>query len=312
METSHFSSPTRVLATVSATDHSAKQFCATGGEKSSFNKILAILHIYVLVLNILVRVCSAMTLSSFMPPAVRFCDCSVVTGSISLFLLLFNICYQPYTFLNLSVFQLLIIKEKTRLVNIKTVGVTLASITIVTMVVPLIFIIIATKDGGALLCDITIGCAGFDAARSVAIIGSFQATVWVPSFSIVVPVTIWSCSVYKKNYAGAGDADLNWRIIAMPLIMPAIITLIGIVTFTSHQVVDFVAPQTLSSNPFSHNWVASAKVMVVLLTEISSGLSYPYLILYLHPKLWKSWKMIVKSTVCFWKKNQVTPAQSNT
>ena len=39
-------------------------------KKSSFNTVQSALHIYVLVLNILVRVCSAMIFSSFIPPAI--------------------------------------------------------------------------------------------------------------------------------------------------------------------------------------------------------------------------------------------------
>ena len=279
-------------------------------KKSSFNKILAILHIYVLVLNILVRVCSAVTLSSFIPPAIRFCDCSVVTSSISLYLHLFNICYQPYMFVNLAVFQLLIIKGKKRLVRRKTVGVTLTMIAAVTIVVPLIFMSVATKDGGALLCDSTIGCAGFDDTRFSVIFGSFFATVWVPSLSILVAVTVWSCAIFKKNYAGS-DGDLNRRIVAMPLILPVIVTLISIATFASYRVVDFIALQSLSSKPFSRNWVATFKFIVVLLNEVSSGLSYPCLILFLNPKLWKSWKMIFMLKNCSCKKNQVTPEQSS-
>ena len=78
-------------------------------KKSSFinNKALSAVHVYVLVLNILVRVCSAMTFSSFIPPAIRFCDCSIITGSISLYINFFSVFYQPYMFVSLAVFQLL-------------------------------------------------------------------------------------------------------------------------------------------------------------------------------------------------------------
>ena len=62
-------------------------------KKSSFNTVQSALHIYVLVLNILVRVCSAMIFSSFIPPAIRFCDCSIVTDSISFYFNFFCVCY---------------------------------------------------------------------------------------------------------------------------------------------------------------------------------------------------------------------------
>ena len=279
--------------------------------KSSFNKVLAIVHAYVLVLNILVRACSAVTFSSFIPPAIQFCDCSIVTSSISVYLNFFSVCYQPYMFVSLAVFQLLIIKGKKRFVNFKTVGVTIFIVTVVTLVVPLVFIGVAIKDGDTVLCDSSIGCAGVDSAYLVGIFASFYSIVWVPSFSLLLAVTIWSCIIFKKSYAG-DDTELNRRILAMPLMMPLIITLTSIATFILFQLLNIVSLQISSSNPFSRNWIASIRFVIVLLNEILSGISYPCLILFLNPKLWKSWKKIFKFSVCFWKMNQVSPDQSNT
>ena len=59
--------------------------------KSSINRKLGLIHIYVLVMNIFVRVCTALAFSSLMPPVIRFCECSTMTNFISLYLLLFNI-----------------------------------------------------------------------------------------------------------------------------------------------------------------------------------------------------------------------------
>ena len=130
---------------------------------SSFNKRLGMVHVYVLVVNVLVRVCTTLTLSNFIPPAIRFRDCSIMTSSISIHLHLFNICYQPYMLVSLAVFQLLIIKGKKKFINYKTIGVTLFTITVVTIVLPIIFIGVATKDNwGGVLCHSTIGCAGLD------------------------------------------------------------------------------------------------------------------------------------------------------
>ena len=274
---------------------------------SSLNKKLGMVHVYVLVVNIFVRFSMTLSLSSFLPPAIRFCDCSITISSISFYLHLFNICYQLYTLVSLAVFQLLIIKGKKKFVNYKAVGVTLFTITIVTVVVPIIFIGIATEgDGGSALCYSTVGCAGIDAARLLAVFTSFHITVWVPSFSILVTVTVWSCTIFKKNYAGR-DNGLNRRIVAMPLVMPVIVSLISIVTVALYRIVDIITLQTLSSNAFSRNWNVSFGATVVILNEIASGLSYPCLILFLNPKLWVSWKKLT----LFWKKNQVTPEQSN-
>ena len=88
--------------------------------------------------------------------------------------------------------------------------------------------------------------------------------------------------------------------------MLLIVSLISFATFASFRFVDFITLRTLTSNSFSRNWNASFKFTVISLNEITSGLSYPCLILFLNPKLWESWKKILKLTL-FWKKNQVAP-----
>ena len=153
--------------------------------------------------------------------------------------------------------------------------------------------------GCAVLCDSTEGCIGVDTSRLVAIFASFQIIAWIPPLTTLVAVTIWSCVLFKKDYAGR-DAGLNRRIIAMPLVMPVIVTMTSIVIFVSYRVVDLIFLPTVSSNSFRRNWITSIRFTVVLLNEISSGLPYPILILFLNPKLWKSWKTILK---CYCKQN---------
>ena len=275
--------------------------------RSSHNKKFTLIHGYVLVVNILARVFMAFTLSNFIPPAIRFCECSTATSAISLYLQLFTTGYQPYMLAGLAVFQLLIIKGKKKFVNYKVVGITLFMTTVLTIVLPIIFIGVATNgSGGTVICDSTIGCAGIDAARLLSIFVAFHASVWIPSVSILLTATIWSCAIFKKNYTG-DDNGLNRRIVAMPLLMPVIVSLISIATFASYRVADIITIQTLLSNSFSRNWNASFKFIVVLMNEAASGLSYPGLVLFLNPKLWESWK----KTALLWKKNRVTPEQSN-
>ena len=75
---------------------------------------------------------------------------------------------------SLAVFQLLIIKGKKIFVNYKTVGVTLLIITVLTIVLPIIFIsVAANSSGGAALCHSTIGYAGVDTAQLLLIAATF-------------------------------------------------------------------------------------------------------------------------------------------
>ena len=95
----------------------------------------------------------------------------------------------------------------------------------------------------------------------------------------------------------------------MPLIMPLIVSLTSIAMTISFYILNSISLKISSSNySFTRNWIASIRFVIVLLGEIVSGTSYPILILFLSPKLWKSWKMIFKFSVRFWKQNQVSPA----
>ena len=228
METSCLSSLVRLLDTLTIPLNISVILAAV---KSSFNRKLGLIHNYVLVVNILVRACTTLALSSQIPLAIRFCDCSITANFIFVYLLLFNMCYQPYMLASLAVFQLMIIKGKKKFVNYKTVGVTLLIITALIIVVPTIFISLAVnRTGRATLCDNTIGCAGVDIAQWLPFIASFLSIVWVPSVSILLTATVWSCTIFKKYYVGH-DSGLTRRIVAMPLVMPVIVSLISIVAF---------------------------------------------------------------------------------
>ena len=169
--------------------------------KSSFNRKLGSIHSYVLVVSVFARVSTTLAVSIQIPSTIKFCDCSIVS-SVSFYLQLFSICYQPYILASLAVFQLLIIKGKKKFVKYKTIGVTLFIVTALAIALPLIFVGEAANSNGAVLCDSTIQCNGLDTARLLSIIASFHVAVWVPSVSVLVTATIWSCAIFKKNYAG--------------------------------------------------------------------------------------------------------------
>ena len=107
--------------------------------------------------------------------------------------------------------QLLIIKGKNRFVNFKTVGIVLTTITIGTIVIPLIFIGVAIRDGRAVLCDSTIGCIGVDTSLLLVIFASCFVVAWVLSLSTLVAVTIWSCALFKKEYAGSDTCRIKQK-----------------------------------------------------------------------------------------------------
>ena len=276
-------------------------------KNNSLNKSLAIIHIYILTINVFIRICYATTITAYTPSMIRFCVCSTATSPVLFYLQIYSVCYQPFALVNLAVFQLLIIKGKKTLVNCKTVGASLIIITIVSIFIPLAFAVIRYNDGqNTFVC--TGVCPGPTASNvELLLFVSYAAIVWIPSLLIVVMVTIWSCAIFKHNYAGR-DSELNRRIISVPLIMPAIITLATVIPFALFRVADQIP--TLSADAFIYNWAVSVNVVILLVNEILNGLSYPCLILFLAPKLFKSWKMLFKTKRCCfapWIHNQVIP-----
>lgn len=271
-------------------------------KRSSINKAIAMVHTYVLALNTIIKVCSAMTITIYIPSMIRFCFCSLVASSFSFFMHIFTISYQPFIFVSLAVLQLLIIKGEKRLVNRKSVGITLTVGTVVATLIPLLFTVVRTIDGDTFLCSGV--CPRRIVAHVLILFAVYANVVWIPSVFIVIIVTVWSCLIFKRQYAGK-DAELNRRIIALPLVMPITITLTTVFTFGLFRLIDRIP--IFETKPFAQNWMVSIKVIILLLNEISTGLSYPCLILFLYPKLWNSWKTLFKSNIPWWKKNQVIP-----
>lgn len=278
-------------------------------KNSPLNKALAMIHTYMLITNVCIRVCSAVAIATYAPSVIRSCICSTAAGSVSFYLHIYNVCYQPFALVSLAVFQLLIIKGKKVLVNYKNVGVSLVVMTALAILTALLFTIVRLRDRDIFLC---VGvCPGVTASHLLILFVSYVAMMWIPSLLIVMMVTVWSCAIFKHNYAGR-DSGLNRRIISVPLIIPAIITLTTISTFGLLRVADQIP--TLSTDPFIRNWTVSIKFIVVLVNEISSGLSYPCLILFLNPKLHESWRLLFKTKMCClapWIHNQVHPSQLN-
>ena len=122
--------------------------------------------------------------------------CSTAASSVSFYLHVCNVCYQPFAFVSLAVFQLLIIKGKKILVNCNTVGVSLVVITVLAIFIPLLFTIVRLIDGGTFLC--TGASPGITVSHLLLLFAAYVAVVWMPSLLIAVMVTIWSSSAIMQ------------------------------------------------------------------------------------------------------------------
>ena len=143
--------------------------------------------------------------------------------------------FQPLNYACLGIFQLLIIKGlKKGLVTYKTVGASVIVCVVTTTAIlteGITFLNIARQT--YICTDIC--------PRQIVMIQRFSGilithisyilTSWLPSLIVVVVCTTWSCIIFKKTYIGH-DEGLNRRIISQPIIMPLVLVIPSIISFT--------------------------------------------------------------------------------
>ena len=191
----------------------------------SLHKPLNLIHLSLLSLNCLIIIPHAITTCIYIPPMIRFCNCSKSVGYVYFVIELLYAAFQPLNYACLGVFQLLIIKRKKRLVTYVSVT---ASISVC-----FITSLLLVSEGLTLvnLAGQTYACQGLcPQAISQQFSGlaftftSYALVSLLPSFIVVLICTTWSCVVFKKAYILGDSEELNRRIISLPIVLP--ITLI--------------------------------------------------------------------------------------
>ena len=275
----------------------------------SLHEPLNLIHLSLLSLNFSIIIPHATATCIYVPPVIRFCNCSLSVSYAYLIIELLYVAFQPLNYACLGVFQLLIIKQMKRLVSYVSVT---ASISVCFTAS-----ILLVSEGLALvnLAGQTYACQGlcpqtisqrFSGLAFTFI--SYALVSMLPSTIIVMVCTTWSCVIFKKAYIGDNN-ELTRRIVSLPIILPIALVLPYILSNT----LIFFIERFLSAVPFSIYWSLFNRLLIFQCYEFISGIAYPFILVLLNPKIGRHWKELVFRKRC-WKQrnNRVDPNVTST
>lgn len=269
---------------------------------------LNLIHQSLLLLNCLIIVPDVIMTCIYLPPVIRFCECSQVTGSLYFVIELLYIVFQPLNYACLGIFQLLIIKGRRRMVSYKSVGFSVLVCIGVTAILVVEGITLVNLAGQVYICN---GVCPQHISSEFSGLGitfySYTAISWLPSSLVVIVCTSWSCKIFKNNYIG-DDNDLNRRIISLPIVLPITLVVPSILSFSILSLFERVLRSFEDSD--STYWIIFSRFMAFQVHEIISGIAYPCILLYLNPRLRLHWNKLMLGRCG--KSNQVEPDRSDT
>ena len=275
-------------------------------------KPLNVLHMFLLLQNCFFKPLIAIVACIYIPPAVRFCTCSLTSGYIFFFTQFFFTFYQPLNFAALGVFQLLLIKRKNNMVTYKTVIgsiILLCGLSFLSLSICTAFLV---RTGDPFYCSLAncpVSDTFFSEARFSGLFLFILLLVSVsagPSFFVVVVSTTWSCIHFKVEYIrGNDDNYLNRRIVSLPLVLPSLVVLLTFLTLCVYLIVSQYLFRTgITEAP---NWAIVTHSITTLSRELLGGVVYPLLLVTLHPPIRQSWKKVM---LCKYSKNNAVHATS--
>ena len=161
---------------------------------------LNLIHQCLLLLNSLILIPDVINAFILVPPILRSCDCNQSASFVSFLIELLYIEFQPLNYACLGVFQLLIIKGKSRLVTYKSVGGAVLfciGITILLLVEGLVVINFADQT---YICNGICPETRLRRFAGITIVqGTYALISWLPGFIVVSITTTLSCMIFKKH-----------------------------------------------------------------------------------------------------------------
>ena len=277
-------------------------------KETSLRIPLNLIHQTFLLLNCLIIIPDVITTCVYLPPVIRFCECSQITGSLYFVVELLYIVFQPLIYACLGIFQLLIIKGKRRIVSYKSVGFSVLVCIGITALLVLEGITLVNLSGQVYVCN---GVCPQHISSKFSGLGitfySYMVISWFSSGLVVIVCTTWSCITFKKSYIG-DDNDLNRRIISLPIVLPITVLVPG--ALSSSIITLFERTLRSLEDSDATYWIIFIRFMAFHLYEIISGIGYPCVLLYLNPRIRLHWKKLVLGRCG--KSSQIVPDRSDT
>ena len=272
----------------------------------SLRRPLNLIHLSLLSVNCLILIPDIILTSTFIPTALRYCECSAISSSIYFLMEILYFAFQPLNFASLGVFQLLIVNGKKQFVSYKSVAASIAICTALTAIVMLEGVTIINTSGATYVCRNI--CPQdmpqmFWGSTVAFIIHGFFC--YLPSLFVVVLCTIWSCIVFEKNDTSGNDQLINRKIISLPIVIPLFLI---IPTFALLRAIEQLIESSGSSDyPY---WAIFARFLSFQIYEIMARIVYPFLLLLMNRPIGQNWKeMMFKKCTCT-THNQVSPSTS--
>ena len=264
---------------------------------------LNLIHQCLLLLNSLILVPDVVTTFVFVPPALRSCDCNQSASFVHFLVELLYIVFQPFNYACIGVFQLLIIKGKSRLVSYKSVsGAILFCIGITTVFLSEGLVVINFANQTYFCNGICPQASQRRFAGITYVQGSYTAFSLLPSLMVVTVSTTWSCIVFKKQFIGNNEY-LSRRIISLPIVLPLTLVLPSFLSVSLLVGVEEVL--TVWGVEDLTYWILFNRIMLFQVHEVISGILYPCILLCLHPRIGNEWKRLLFGRCK--KDNQVFP-----
>ena len=271
----------------------------------SLRKPLDLIHISMLTVNCLITVPDVITSVTYVPNAIRSCECPRLTSLAYFVTEQLYIAFQPLNITSLALFMFLSIKGKKRLVSYKTVG---ASIVVCIGITLLLVTVSSTSYHLSQQTYICSGpCPGNMAQSSTGLttFGLYIIFCYLPSLLIVTVCTLWSCAIFKKNYIGGRNNELTRRIISLPIVLPLIIIT---PTLASALILAGIRQFLVSFEPRDlPYWILFTRFMISHLHVVAPRVVYPIILLKLNPPIAYHWKEVNKKMLKCGKRNQIEP-----
>ena len=269
-------------------------FVALVFNKAIRKQPLSIIHGSELLVVGLNRVFIGIIAANFLPPAIRFCQCSELINLVWFFFQAFILVYSPIIFAILGILQLLVILGKKKFV-------TRLSVAILVGICAAYSIVFSSSCLGYLItsntrttCSKLCGTTSSETLTNYNVFFlSYGVMVLLPCLAIVIVASTWSCIVFKKSYIG-GDSQLSRRLVSLPLIIPLSVISITLLVYLLRDI--GVRILLISSvGIFFPQWAIFASGLISFSEELAGGLFYPLVLMFIHPQLRRAWVKMFKS-----------------
>ena len=277
--------------------------------KKDHFKALNLIHVSLLIASIVEDICCIFLYPFYLPSVFRYCICSCLISTTLAAVFIFFLIYRPFCFACLSVLQFLVIVGKKKFATLKV------SCGMIAGCIGLGIIYVASILKPVYETNEKTYCYENHCpnSRSESLFGTFITVffsiifiAYVPTLTIMITMSTWSCAVFKKYYTG-GDDQWNRRMLSLPFIMPLANIFSTVLEGALAVSVGNILSMLTLGDLFPY-WSSFINSVLLIFLRFLIRLVYPLVLLYTHTKLHKAVKRRLDRLK---NRNRVTPCIVN-